>query len=256
MKSHYRKWTEEAIRKAAKGYVRKVDFLRDHGSAYGAAIALGILDDLGFETIFRWTEELVRAEAAKYSTRTEFNKKCGSAYNVAKRLCIIDELFDGTAFYVKDEQILNAALSCESKAEFRSKYQSMYMLAHRRGLLKRMMFALDRSPTDNDAVYIWASVNRFHNGKQVYKIGVTSARLGTQRIKQVSRNCGMKFDLVAHVKTTCKAYEVENLLKRIGDDPKFEGFDGCTEFRAFSTEELSAALAVVAQHSAFLIKEK
>ena len=99
--------------------------------------------------------------------------------------------------------------------------------------------------SDNNAIYIWRSVGEYFNGKPVYKVGVTSERLGVKRINQVAKRSGRKAEIVTLEETNCQATIVETLLKNIGDNPNWTGFDGATEFRAFSLSELQEAKMII-----------
>jgi hypothetical protein len=107
----------------------------------------------------------------------------------------------------------------------------------------------DRTPSDRDAVYIWQSVGEYYNGKQVYKLGVTSARLSERRIIQVARNAKIKAKVVVLRKVRLNADVVEGYLLALGDDPQFVGRDGATEFRALDEFELGKAIEIVEHYA-------
>lgn len=98
--------------------------------------------------------------------------------------------------------------------------------------------------SDRDAVYIWRSEGETFQGRQVYKVGITSDRLKDIRIRQVKKRSGRnaKIEILQKVEN---AVAVEAALKTFGVDPQFTGFDGATEFRAMDEDEFSRAIAFV-----------
>jgi hypothetical protein len=98
--------------------------------------------------------------------------------------------------------------------------------------------------SDNDAIYIWRAVGQSFNGHPVYKIGITSSRLGDQRIEQVAKATGFDAEIVVMVQVE-NARHVEEELHTLGHDPQYVGHDGATEFRALSDDDLSLALDFV-----------
>ena len=104
---------------------------------------------------------------------------------------------------------------------------------------------LDRPLSDNDAIYIWRAVGEYFNGNPVYKIGVTSARLETKRIKQCAAAAGFEFDLICCEPVQGKASELEKKLHILGENPGYTGIDGATEFRALSDSALYAAVSLI-----------
>lgn len=60
------------------------------------------------------------------------------------------------------------------------------------GIIEEIRQHMERPLSDRDTVYIWRAVNERYNGNSVYKIGITSARLGKQRITEVTKASGSK----------------------------------------------------------------
>lgn len=84
--------------------------------------------------------------------------------------------------------------------------------------------------TNNDAIYIWKALDHQYEGEQVYKVGITSARLSTQRIKHVSQKSKIKFELLILSEVDVPATDLERILLNVGANPQYEGFVGSTEF--------------------------
>ena len=95
--------------------------------------------------------------------------------------------------------------------------------------------------SDNDAVYIWKVVGE----KDVYKIGITSFRLGDKRIRSTAMNNAIGYDLKI-LKQVENALSVEKELLKLGEVcDLFLGNDGGTEFRYLSHKELEKALSMI-----------
>lgn len=106
-----------------------------------------------------------------------------------------------------------------------------------------------KTGSDCDAVYIWKS-NSLFNGLPVYKVGVTSYKLGDSRIKEVSKVSGLKAEIIQLKKVKVTATNIEKELKSIGIDPKLDKFKGSTEFRAMNDDELKQAIELILQYAA------
>ncbi len=91
-------------------------------------------------------------------------------------------------------------------------------------------------------VFFQSHINERYNGSPVYKIGITSARLGKQRIIEGAWSSGSKAKLIVMAKVPGKAVEVERELLAMGGNT---GFCGSTEFRALSDTELNKALSII-----------
>jgi hypothetical protein len=98
--------------------------------------------------------------------------------------------------------------------------------------------------SDNDAVYVWKAGQTTYNAKPVYKIGVSSMRTGNQRIYEVASDGGFDAEIVI-VRNVNNATKIEAALHSIGDNPGFIGFNGCTEFRALSDDELNTVVTLI-----------
>ncbi len=93
--------------------------------------------------------------------------------------------------------------------------------------------------SDNDIIYLW------HNKKGHYKIGVTSARNGHRRIYDVAIAGDMDYTVVEYKKVN-DALSIEKILLNIGRQVSFERkFDGSTEFRHLTAEELETVRGII-----------
>ena len=206
-----------------------------------------MLDQLYPSKYTCWSDdEKILTEGRKYQSRQEFELGCVSAYQRAVRRGLIDQLYPSQrADWSDDEKVLAEGRKYLSKSAFALGSKSAYNVARVRNLLDLIDFPENNAPSDNDAIYIWRAVGQFYNGNPVYKIGVTSARLGTARIEQVAKESGFEFDLICCEPVQCKAHELERKLHVLGEDPQFTGFNGATEFRALSDSALYAAVSLI-----------
>ena len=62
----------------------------------------------------------------------------------------------------------------------------------------------------------------------------------------------MEFEIVFLTKIKGKPFELEAKLKKLGSSPKFQGFNGASEFRAFSDADLKAAISLIKDHQKIL----
>jgi len=246
------RWTNEMLAEDAKRFKTRTEWARQSGAAYSAATRRGMLDacssHMGDKPV-RWTKEMLIADSLRFQTRQEWQENSSSAYQIACRKKI-PKCFAHMSLQRKtwtDEMVLLDAQKYKTRAEWERKSNSAYSAACKRGLLKPACQHMeDRTPTDNDAIYIWKAVGWKFNGEDVYKIGMTSTRLEHLRIVQVAKASGANPQIVvlAMVKD---AKAVECQLHALGANPQYKGFNGCSEFRALDREALSLALEVVEQ---------
>jgi hypothetical protein len=102
---------------------------------------------------------------------------------------------------------------------------------------------VDGSPSDGNCFYLWLVVGAYFNGLPVYKPGVTSTRLKFTRIEQVAKAGGLEYDLILWLPVT-DAYALEAQIKNMGVSPQYAGFNGATEFRAFTEDEVKQIKAL------------
>lgn len=93
--------------------------------------------------------------------------------------------------------------------------------------------------TDNNIIYLWV------NEDSQYKIGITSKRRGTKRIHDVARNGGMRAEILLYIEVE-NAISIESKLLKFGTKVRFTyTFDGCTEFRNLSEDELDEIVHII-----------
>jgi hypothetical protein len=197
-----------------------------------------------------WTLDRCQAEALKYQTRTAFARGSASAYGeainngwVAQICSHTKELLKAVGYWTFD-RCQAEALKYKTKVDFKRGNNAAYCAAWRNGWLDQTCSHMaDGSPSDGNCFYLWLVVGAYFNGLPVYKFGVTSTRLKFQRIEQVAKAGGLEYDLVLWLPVT-DAFAIERKVKALGASPQYVGFGGCTEFRAFTDDEVKQIKAM------------
>jgi len=249
-------WSDdEVVLAEGRRFSSRKEFKHGNVSAYQAALRRDLLDQLypSKRADFakradhaKWSDERVLEEGRKYASRADFARGNGGVYQAARRRNLLDQLYlsknDLRNDWGDNDLLLAEGRKYDSRADFARGNASAYQIAWRRNLLHLIDFPENNAPTDNDTIYLWRAVGQFHNDVPVFKIGVTSQRLGDVRIKQVARDAGFTAALVAAVPTWLPASYAEEHLHGFGVDPQWRGFDGATEFRALNAVELDQVL--------------
>lgn len=180
--------------------------------------------------------EEIKAEAAKYAKRSELKEANHRIYYVAMKDKLLDELYPTENGYHRKwtaETLAEEAQKYSTKTELYRANASAYQTARRLGVLDEICAHMKPAQkSDYDAVYI-AQVP----GTDIYKVGLTSKRLGLQRLDQIKP----KVELVTMVCFDKHVYEIEQELLGIGR--KLEG-----EFRRWTPADLNNAMVRLAYH--------
>jgi hypothetical protein len=246
------KWTDEMLAAEAAKYQTRSKFEIGSRNAYKAAVKRKMLDAIcgHMEGNVKWTDEMLFTEAAKYLTRHEFEKCNLKAYRAARHRKLLNDICGHMIcrFVWTDEILFNEANKYQTRVHFQRKSKGAYHAALRKNMLDEICSHMVDSPkSDNDAIYIWRAEREYFNGNPVYKIGITSWRLGQRRVNMVAKKAGFESSIIVFQKVPGKATDLENKLLALGDDPKYAAFNGSTEFRALSPAALDAALAIVSE---------
>lgn len=247
-------WTEEKVRAEAAKYATKQAFRKGSRSAHCSALKLGIADDLGFSPAYRnKTDAELLAEASKYARWSDFeNTNPKDAHTAASRGLLKDFKFPKAPRFLDDYELFEEAAKYKTRADFARNDQAAYQKARQRGLMDQMFSTYRQGRGDFDSLYVVLAKGVFFNGAQVYKIGVSSARLGHTRLQTLKSASGLEFEVITFVrmKDGVLATQLEKRLHLIGDDPKLISFAGCTEFRALTPEQLAVVLDQISLYSA------
>lgn len=250
-------WTLERCLEEARKYDRPVDFSKQSASAYATAQRNGWLDEckahmnLTRKPLGYWTLERCMDDAAKYKTRSEWQKLSVSGYDAAKRKGWLDQCCDHMDpeahgkpnGYWTLERCMEDAAKYSSRREWQYSQGSAYVAARKKGWLDQCCAHMERtSYTDNDVVYIWRDADT-----DLHKIGITSNRVGEQRISMCKRHNDMDPRIVFMLKVP-DARAVESKLLELGTDPELDSsIDGYTEFRVLSNDDLREAVNIAYQ---------
>lgn len=248
-----RKWSLEELKNEALKYTRRSDFQRHSAGAYSAAIKKypELLDEI-YGEYFKWKEVDLKYAISKYKSKGELQKASGNLYSITLRRFphLLDECFVPKRYKWTEDSIIDAIELCKSRSQFLQQFPGAYRaiersFQHLRNLLPPPII----DGTDNDAVYIWRAVGQYYKGNAVYKIGITSSKLGISRIKGVSKVSGFEYDVVCCEAVTCSAMKLEKKLHLLGEDPQYSGFNGSSEFRALSDSALYVAISLISEYS-------
>jgi hypothetical protein len=249
-------WTLERCHAEALKYETRGAFKHGSGDAYQAAWRNGWLDLIqghmveGCKPPGYWTFERCRAEALKYETRGAFQRGSKTAYAAAKKGGWLDQIRGHMVEVRKPkgwwtlERCQAEALKYETRTAFQLGSRDAHAAAQKKDWLDQICtHMIDGSPSDGDCFYFWRVVGAYFNGLPVYKPGVTSVRLKFDRIDQVARAGGLEYDLVLWLPVV-DAYALERKVKAMGVSPHYTGFNGASEFRAFTDDEVKQIKAM------------
>jgi hypothetical protein len=255
--SYIRKyWTDEEILKEALQYTKVIDWRTSSPKSYDAAIRRNLTAKASAHmdrAARSWTDDEIIADAKQFKTRSEW-ERCSPAYQMGLKRKLMDVACAHMEKGVKKphlwtkENILADAGRFYTRAEWRMEKNGAYSAAHKTGVMEEACAHMPISPraSSADVIYIWRAVGEDFNGKQVYKIGLTSTRVKDWRIKKCSRSSGFEADIVLFAEVgPGMAYSIEDEVLKIGTHPEYSGFDGCTEFRALSEDELNKAISLI-----------
>lgn len=246
-------WTEELVSTAISECTTLQELNEKSPSALKAAQRLFpyLLDGLQ-RARTEWSDEMLVAEAADCFTKVDFLNRKPKAYHAAWRRGLIEKIYGARIFWSL-EMLQNEALKYKLRTDFRWGSNGAYsaMIARHRDFIDEICahMELGRGATASDTIYIWNAVGQYFNGKPVYKIGVTSEKNGLRRVELVAKRSGFKFDLVCCEPTTKKALILETELHKLGESPQYTGFDGHSEFRALTDDELYSAIEMICVHT-------
>jgi hypothetical protein len=253
-------WTTEEIKKSTVGFATREAWRLHDGRFYQAAKAKGILDEVfpvtGTPPKY-WTKARCLASAARHTTRTEWYREAIGAVEKAKlkgwfeECCAHMEEKNKPAGYWTKAACLASAKKYKTVSDWVGEEASGYVKARRQGWLEECCAHMDdRRPSDMDTIYVWEAVGESYNNKRVYKIGITSQRLGLDsRMKMCAKHNNMEPRLlVARFLGKWYVPELEKYLLTFGEDPKLDVPDGKTEFRALTDEEASTIIRIIESH--------
>jgi len=256
-------WTLERLQVEALKYSSRQEFQQKSGAAYKAAGEQKCRDKIcshmhkvkqpkGY-----WTFESLQAEARKYDNKVDFRTQSNSAFLTATRKKLLDQICSHmepgklpNGYWLVKANCAAEALKYTNRRAFSIGNSSAYHGADSNGWLDEICSHMDFNPSsDSDVVYIWRAIGHEFNKLPVYKIGTTSARLDDRRISEVARQASMQFQIVVLTEVTVHAGELEAELLKFGANPRYHGFNGASEFRALTEQELKSAIELIQKYS-------
>jgi len=248
--SRYRhNWTKTEILNSAQNYESRTEWQKSKDSAiYQATYKLGILEEACKHMQpppISWTIDRIERESKKYNTKMEFFKGSQSAFRAAYKSGVLETVCSHMTVLRKSwdrEEVIEALSHYKTRTAAVRGNVTAYHAAHRMGLLDEACehMQYDKHWSDNDVVYIWEAkkIDDMH----LIKIGLTSLKLGDERIVKVAKSLDVVPVILAMVQVD-NAYQSEQILLEHGKLPDL-GYtgDGKTEFRLVSTQELQTII--------------
>lgn len=253
MKPLRKSWSFKLVQSEALMYQYKKDFRKNSLDAYTWAHKNKVIDIVCSHMKSGYTDLTVqkaKEEALKYKTKKDFENGSPRVYFYAHGKKIIDEIcshMDSGRGIWNLELTRQEALKYELRKDFERDSCGAYCFAYRNGYLDEVCsHMMDNVKTDNDVIYIWKALSLGKwNDKDIYKIGKTSARLGKERIYFVANQANIQVEIVLIEKVNCKASDLETEILRMGEKINLSGFNGASDFRAFSRNDLKIALEII-----------
>lgn len=232
-------------------------------NAYAAAQRAGWLDALyPPETRPKqpeaWTKDRVAEVSKLYASRSEMHSGPHQwALKVARNNGWLDVLppvkrRNPIGHWSKSVCKKDAA-KYKTKSEWCIFSKAGYQAAYRNNWLDECCsHMISVNTSDNDIFYLWKAKDTFYNGCPVYKFGITSERLEKKRIRDVAKAAGLEPEVLLYIPLE-QAPQIERIASSLGHNPCFDHFDGYTEFRAYSQEDIAQILAAVHTAGKFVL---
>lgn len=142
-------WTKEKCQEEALKYENRYEFWKKCGSAHGASLKNGWLDEIcsHMKPPYRknyWIKEKCHEVALKCKSKSEFQNKYSQPYKLSLKNDWLDEICShmiqskNPSNYWTKERCQCVSVKCKKKSEFRIKYGSAYNSAIRCGFLNEI----------------------------------------------------------------------------------------------------------------------
>lgn len=257
------KWDYQSAAAEARKYDGVTAFKYGSSGAYGWAERHGVLKKITAHYPPRgnrrkYTEEYVTELAAPFDNVADFIAAYPVAHAKASEYGFLAKVTAHMTRKKNPNGHWNDPLNCmvearkyKTKADWYRGSSSSYNAALKHGFMDMCSWHMDdHATTDNDAIYVWEWVVD-GEGTGVYKGGLTSWKLGDQRIKDCARDNGMDYRLVFLLRTgEQQARAIEQALLDSGHEVEMPEtcIEGRTEFRRFHPD--SRAMATINQLAA------
>lgn len=264
------KLTLDTLIARAAPYATRSQLRRGDQSAFRSAKQQGLLDTLypnPLSTPAPLTESIVRERAAQCQSRNEFKQKHDAAWRHAHKLGIMDMLFPpkelkqrmpkqprpekpeliGPVKTKRQYRKLTAddcrtlAKNYHSLNQMQGEDMGLYLKIRKLGLREELFPERKSSGTKNNCFYMARADGLWYMGSPVYKVGATSEHLRNSRIGNHARHArNTLVEVIPPTQICGKATDIEKFALTLGQDPGRSGFDGCTEYRAYTPEDVQA----------------
>jgi hypothetical protein len=255
-------YTEEVMRAEVAKFTSFKKLQEEDNALYQAIRIRGLVEELcghltrGKKPDGYWGKERCREEALKWGNVTDFKRHAGSAYQKCSEMGWGEEVYGDLEFqsmptgYWTKERVLEEAKLYKHRLDFKHGSNGAYCASLRDGYSDEAMAHMeDRRTSDSDTVYVWEAEGVQFNGLPVYKIGITSARRGDERVRDCARSGKLTAKLLMLRYVGCRyALTLENHLHTFGVNPLLDVPDGRTEFRALTGEELRVIINIIESH--------
>jgi len=195
------------------------------------------------------TKDYCRSVASQYTVRQRLLDEDSSVYRKCRLEGWLEEFIPRARRenFTKEECRYIASVY-SSRRELELADVSVYQKCVREGWLQEFFGDVANPISDNDCIYLIKTPLKV-NGNCVYKVGITSSRLEDRRVQRVISASGFNSELVILANVECKATSLETAFLGKGTVVTFEDkFDGYTEYRAFTEEEVIYIMNTIKQN--------
>lgn len=255
-------YSDDFLINEAKKYKSISEFRKENDSFY-TLIRNRSIQDKAYSHMERcgknYKEDFARKRvfeaALNFKSRKEFNVKDSKNYGYALSKGWLDEACSHMEYLYRNQtndEIFKIAKKYSTRIDFYRSDRKSLETARYRGIEYQVCAHMVKAKTssENNVIYIWRAKELIFNSLPVYKIGITSTRVGKKRIKDVSLRAKLSPEIITISKVKIKASTLEKQIHKIGFNPKYSGFDGCTEFRAMNDDQLKQAVNLINQYAA------
>lgn len=240
-----RKWSVDLAVSISMLHKTRKEFRQKDSGAYRYLANKGLLHLISFETevrVHRVDYFQVICEIKRCKTRTEFNERHPKSYAAVFNHQLLHDVYNShfgrgaTTKYWNKERAISSAKKHKTKNSLRLAEPGAYVYILNNNLSSVAFSHMTREKSDYDVVYLWVAEEKI-DGKNLVKVGVTSKRLGKERVSSVSRKSGINVKRLLEINTD-KALEIEGSIKRENESAGLSGFNGCSEFMIIGDQEL------------------
>lgn len=250
----YEDWDKPKMAKSARRFRTRKEWKKGDDKAYQACHFRGWLNDpditghmqCGRE---KWKKPELIESARQFSTRGEWAKGDSKAYSACcDRGWLNDPDITGHMVAVLESwdkpKLVESARRFRTKNEWKKGDDNAYQACTRYGWLDDPDITGHMVPndgvSDNDAVYFY----EFEYARiTLYKIGLTSVRLGDERIKYVMKEAGYQPSNI-FIWRVDNAREIERRMLEVGTQQEFYSGHGSTEMRILTPEQVRRVLRI------------